>query len=155
MIDTQVSVHDPRSAEVRELLGQHLAFTALHSPPEDVHALDVDALRGPGITFYGLRCDGRLAAVGALRRLSAAHAELKSMHTRAELRGRGLARRLLDALVERAVADGCTRVSLETGTAAAFAPARALYTSAGFRPCGPFGGYRPSPHSTFLSRVVG
>jgi putative acetyltransferase len=42
-------------------------------------------------------------------------------------------------------------LSLETGSMDGFAPARALYASAGFTVCGPFANYQPSPYSTFMS----
>lgn len=149
-----IAPDDPRADDVRALLGRHLAFAAEHSPPEDVHALDVDGLVGGGIAFVSYRVEGRLLAVGAVMRLDADHAELKSMHTVAEARGRGIARLVLDHLVDLARAWGATRVSLETGSMEAFAPARALYAAAGFAECPPFGGYRPSTYSTFMTRAL-
>jgi putative acetyltransferase len=150
----EIGPEDPRSADVVALLERHLAFAAEHSPPEDVHALDVERLTGPGITFVGAREDGVLLGVGAVKRLDDTHAELKSMHTAAEARGRGVARALLSHLVSLAADQGFERVSLETGSMAAFAPARALYAAAGFTPCPPFGDYSPSRHSTFLTRTL-
>ena len=81
---------------------RHLEFANLHSPPEDVHALDVDALRAPTITFFSYRVDGVLLAVGALQQLSADHAELKSMHTARRARGLGIGRAMLDHLIRLA-----------------------------------------------------
>jgi putative acetyltransferase len=124
------------------------------SPPEDVHALDLDGLLDPAVTFFSFRREGELLAVGALKQLDGQHAELKSMHTARAARGRGVARALLEHLVGVARARGCSRVSLETGTQDAFAPARALYAGAGFRPCGPFGSYGPSPSSTFMTLAL-
>ena len=83
--------------------------------------------------------------------LDATHGELKSMHTRAGARGRGVARAVVHHLLGIARERGYRRVSLETGTPDEFAPARALYTNAGFRPCGPFGGYQVSPYNTFMT----
>jgi putative acetyltransferase len=146
-----IAADDPRAPDVRRLLATHLAFGNAHSPPEDVHALDVDALVDPAITFLSYRLDGELLAVGALKDLSDGHGELKSMHTTVAARGRGVGRAMVEHLVALARERGMTRVSLETGTPAPFAPARALYASVGFVPCGPFGGYRLSASSTFLT----
>jgi putative acetyltransferase len=142
---------DPASAEARVLLDAHLALMRVTSPPEDVHALDLAGLLAPEISFFGLRSAGALVAVGAVKRLDASHAELKSMHTAEAARGRGAGRALLEHLVATARSWGCTGLSLETGSTAAFAPARSLYVSAGFVECGPFGDYAPSPHSTFMA----
>jgi putative acetyltransferase len=152
--EVQITVDDPRSDDVRALLQQHLDFANEHTPPEDVHALDVDALVDPAVTFVGLRVDGELLAVGALKQLSDDHAELKSMHTASRARGRGLGATVLDHLVGVARDRGLARVSLETGSMAAFAAARSLYARAGFTPCEAFGDYRPSPSSTFMTLAL-
>jgi putative acetyltransferase len=149
-----IAVDDPGAEDVRALLATHLAFSHQHSPPEDVHALDVDRLRDPAVTFYSYRDGGRLLAVGALRRLDGGHAEVKSMHTASEARGRGIGRALLAHLIAEARARGYRRLSLETGTMAAFAPARALYASAGFVTCEPFGSYFHSPNSTCMTLAL-
>lgn len=147
----KIAIDDPRAADVRELLERHLAFAHTHTPRQDVHALDTDGLLDPAVSFYSFRLDGELLAVGALKELGQRHAELKSMHTAQAARGRGIGRAMLEHLIGLARDRGCVRVSLETGTMAAFAPARALYASAGFVPCGPFGDYRPSPSNTFMT----
>jgi putative acetyltransferase len=147
----EISVDDPRARDVRALLERHLAFTNATSPPEDMHALDVDGLLDPAVTFFSFRRDGELLGVGALKQLDAGHAELKSMHTTAAARGRGIGRAMLAHLVGVARDRGCSRVSLETGSMPAFAPARSLYASAGFIPCEPFASYTPSPNSTFMT----
>lgn len=151
MPDGEIAVDDPRSADIRELLERHLTFAHTHTPPHDVHALDIDGLLDPAVTFYSYRLDGQLLGVGALKQLDLRHAELKSMHTAAEARGRGVGRAILNHLIAVARDRGCRRVSLETGTVAAFTPARSLYASAGFEPCGPFAEYRPSPSNTFMT----
>jgi putative acetyltransferase len=137
---------------VLDLLRAHLAFVALQSPPEDVHALHPEALAEPGVELVAARRSGRLVGVGALQELEPGHGELKSMHTAAQERGTGVARAVLLHLIDRARERGFGRLSLETGTAAAFAPARRLYESAGFSACAPFGAYRESPHSAYYSR---
>jgi putative acetyltransferase len=150
----EISTDDPRAEDVRSLLGRHLAFARLNTPPEDVHALDVDDLIDPAVTFFSFRQNGDLLAVGALKQIGPDHAELKSMHTAESARGRGIGRALVDHLVAVARGRGNRRVSLETGSGSAFAPARSLYAQAGFEPCGPFGDYPPSPNSAFMTRVV-
>ncbi|MBA2516215.1 MAG: GNAT family N-acetyltransferase [Solirubrobacterales bacterium] len=150
----RISIDDPRAPDVRALLERHLAFANSHSPPEDVHALDVDALLDPAVTFFSFRLGDELLGVAALKRLDESHAELKSMHTAQGARGRGIGRAMLDHLIYFARQRRFQRVSLETGAMPAFAPARSLYASAGFRPCEPFGDYRLSRNSTFMALSV-
>ena len=149
-----IAVDDPRAEDVRTLLAAHLAFANEHSPPEDVHALDVDGLVDPAVTFYSVRRGGRLLAIGALRRIDAAHAEVKSMHTVSTARGEGLGSRMLAHLIAEARARGYQRLSLETGTMAAFGPARSLYLAAGFSPCDPFGSYVNNSYSVCMSLAL-
>lgn len=150
----EITVDDPRADDVRALLERHLAFANDHSPPEDVHALDVDALVDPSITFVSYRVDGELLGVGALKDLGGGHGELKSMHTSAAARGRGVGGAIVTHLLGLARERGLTRVCLETGSPDAFAPARSLYARHGFVECGPFGNYGPSEYSTFMAREV-
>lgn len=149
-----IAPEDPRAPDVRALLERHLAFARSNSPPRDVHALDHDGLADPAVTFYALREKGELLAVGALRRLDDRHCEIKSMHTAQEARGRGLGRVMAEHLLAMARERGFERVSLETGTMEAFAPARALYASLGFVLCAPFGDYPESPNSVCLTRAL-
>jgi putative acetyltransferase len=153
-VPDEIAVDDPRASDVRELLERHLEFARSTSPPEDTHALDVDGLLDPAVTFFSFRRAGELLAVGALKRLDRGHAELKSMHTVQAARGLGIGRALLGHLIAVARDRGFERLSLETGSMAAFAPARSLYASAGFQPCEPFGDYRPSRNSTFMTLVL-
>jgi putative acetyltransferase len=149
-----IAVDDPRRDDVRAMLSAHLEFSHAATPPGHVHALDVDALTDPSVTFFSARRAGRagvLVAIGAIRQLDDTHAELKSMHTSRAERGRGLGRAMLTHLLQHAAQSGCSRVSLETGTMDAFAPARALYASAGFAPCEPFGNYTANPHSVCMT----
>lgn len=151
MPDGEISADDPRAADVRALLQRHLEFNRSNTPPEHIHALDVDGLVDPAITFVSFRQGGELLGVGALKQLDGQHAELKSMHTAQAARGRGIGRAILGHLLGLARERGCRQVSLETGAMPEYAPARAMYASAGFRPCGPFGGYRPSPSNSFMT----
>jgi len=147
----EISIDDPRAEDVRELLERHLAFAKSNTPPEDVHALEVDGLLDPALTVFSFRRNGELLAVGALKRLDARHAELKSMHTAQSARRRGIGRAMVEHLLAVARDRGFRRVSLETGSMPVFAPARLLYASVGFRPCEPFADYRPSPNSTCMT----
>lgn len=147
----EIAIDDPRAADVRALLERHLAFANSHSPPEDVHALEVDELLDPTVTFVSFRLAGELLGVAALKQLDRHHGEVKSMHTAGVARRRGVGRAMLEHLIGVARDQGFDRLSLETGSMPAFAPARSLYENAGFRPCAPFGDYRPSPNSTFMT----
>jgi putative acetyltransferase len=149
-----IDADDPRASDVRALLARHLAHARANTEPEEVYALDVDALAEPAVTFFSYREDGKLLGVAALKRLDDVHAEIKSMHTAAEARGKGVGRALLEHLLAVARASGYRRVSLETGAGPAFAAARSLYASAGFTPCPPFGGYAPSPNSACMTLTL-
>ena len=149
--EVKISIDDPRTSDVCGLVERHLAFARSHKPPGDIHALDVAGLLDPAVTCFSCRAGGELLAVGALKRLDRYHAELKSMHTAEAARGHGIGRAMVAHLIATACDRGFRRVSLKTGSQSAFAPARSLYTSVGFTPCGPFGDYRPSRDSTFMT----
>jgi putative acetyltransferase len=149
--DAVIEVDDPRADDVRELLRRHLEFARATTPPEGVFAMDADDLADPSVTFFSYRLDGELLAVGALKQLDSAQAELKSMHTALKARGRGIGRAMVDHLLAVARQRGLGQVSLETGNMAEFAPARSLYSKAGFVLCGPFGDYEANDTSTFMT----
>ncbi len=155
MTGRRIDRDDPRTPDVLALLERHLAFCHQHTPPEDVYALDVSALLDPSVSFFSCREDGALLGVGALKQLDERHAEIKSMHTAAEARGRGVGRDMVRFLVDHARDRGFERISLETGSMDAFAPARALYASTGFAPCERFGEYPDSPTSAFMTLDLG
>jgi putative acetyltransferase len=119
-----------------------------------VHALDLPALRAPGIRFWSAWLGAELAGCGALREHSATHAEIKSMRTARAFRGAGVAQAILSHILGVAREAGYTRLSLETGAQSAFEPARRLYARNGFEPCGPFGDYGPDPNSVFMTRSL-
>jgi putative acetyltransferase len=146
-----IAVEDPRAADIAALLSAHLAFANKHSPPEHVHALDLDGLCVPAITFFTARQDGSLLSVGALKELDRTHAELKSMHTAAAARGQGIGAAMVAHLLSVSRERGYQRVSLETGTPAVFAPAQRLYAAAGFEVCPPFGDYTDNKHSLCMT----
>jgi len=146
-----IAIDDPRADDVRALLDRHLAFCREVTPAGHVHALEPSGLLEPDVALFSARQDGVLLGVAALRRLDGDHAELKSMHTLAAARGRGVGRTLVDHILELAAARGLRRVSLETGTMEAFGPARSLYKKLGFVPCDPFGEYTANPHSVCMT----
>ena len=124
---------------------------ALHSPPESMHALDIEALRQPGITFWTAWENGELLGCGAIKELSPRHGEIKSMRTAAPHLRKGVARGLLNHILEEAKRRRYRRLSLETGSLEAFAPARGLYGGFGFKQCRPFADYVEDPHSVFMT----
>jgi putative acetyltransferase len=146
-----VEADDPRRDDVTALLLEHLDDMRATSPPESIHALDIDALAVPGITFVTARDGDVLLGCGALKELSTDHGEVKSMRTTTAARGRGVAAAVLDWLLAEARARGLKRVSLETGTQDYFAAAHRLYLRHGFIDCGPFGDYTLDPHSRYLT----
>jgi putative acetyltransferase len=150
-IEMHIEVDDLSRNEVVTLLRLHLEAAALESPPESVHALDLDGLKAPDVTFWTAWEGAQLLGCGALKELGPAEGEIKSMHTARAMRGRGVARCLLEHILGEARRRGYRRLSLETGSVAAFAPARALYTSFGFEVCPPFADYRLDPYSVFMT----
>ena len=142
-------------ADVRALLDQHFAEMRADTPHDACHVMTADALDDPAITFLTLRdADGTLAAVGALRTLDPSHGEIKSMRAADAARGTGAGKAMLEALVAEAIAKGMKRVSMETGNSPLFAAANALYESAGFERCGPFGSYKTTPFTHFFTRQL-
>lgn len=146
----------PLQAELVLLMARHQEAMHAETPPESIHMLDPASLAAPGIAFFVMReADGSPVGMGAYKRLGPDHAEIKSMHILAEVRGAGLARKMLDHLMAEIAAEGFARISLETGVQPGFAAARMLYETAGFAECGPFEGYVPDPNSLFMTRHLG
>ncbi len=150
----QIRVDDLSGPEIRALLAEHLQSMHELSPPESVHALDLGGLLKPDITFWTLWNNGVLLGCGALKELNASHGEVKSMRTVSTHRREGVARVMLKHILAEAEKRAYHRLSLETGSAPAFAPARSLYESFGFTYCPPFGDYVDDPNSVFLTRVL-
>lgn len=144
---------DLSGAEVRSLIEEHLRHMASLSPPESTHALDVEKLRQPDVTFFSAWENGELLGIGALKELDGGHGEIKSMRTANGQHRKGVARSLLKRILEEAGHRGYRRVSLETGARSipAFHAAHALYESFGFRECGPFAAYWDDPNSLFMT----
>jgi putative acetyltransferase len=154
VIDGEFGFDDPQSEDVRQLLSRHLAFARAQTPPEDAHALGPDGLLDPSVSFFSFRRAGELLAIGALKEIDPSHAEVKSMHTTEGARRQGVGRAMLEHLLGVARERGYRRVSLETGSMEAFVPARSLYSAAGFTPCEPFGDYRPSRNSAYMTLAL-
>ncbi len=143
---------DLRGTEIAALLHEHVTNMHQISPRESVHALDLEALKAPEITFWSVWQGEELLGCGALKELDPKHGEIKSMRTASRHRRKGVAAAVVTYLLTEAARRGYQRLSLETGATEHFAPARALYARFGFEPCGPFDGYAAHPHSAFMTR---
>jgi putative acetyltransferase len=141
-------------ARVTGLLIHHAETARAETARGSAHALDVEGLRAPGIAVWTIWEGDELLAVGAVKRLTGAHGELKAMHTAQAARRRGAGGAMVAHLIAEARAAGLTRLSLETGSWDYFIPARALYARHGFVPCDPFEGYRADPNSVFLTLTL-
>ncbi|GAA1994866.1 GNAT family N-acetyltransferase [Microbacterium pumilum] len=150
----EIHVDDLSGETTLALITAHLAGMHDTSPPESVHALDIDGLRHPAITFWSAWVDGELAGIGALKRLDAERGELKSMRVDDRFLGRGVGRAILRHIVVHARENGLTSLWLETGSTPEFLPALRLYESEGFVRCGPFEDYSLDPFSVFLTRTL-
>jgi putative acetyltransferase len=149
-----IRIDDLRGEKTIALLEAHRQNMFEHSPPESVHALDLEGLRQPEITFWSAWDGADLLGCGALKELSATQAELKSMRTAAAHLRKGVAAKMLEHIIAVAHSRGYRELLLETGPVAAFAPARALYVRYGFRECPPFAGYVEDPYSVFMSLAL-
>jgi len=150
----EIRVDDLSSPAVIQLLREHLQGMALHSPPESIHALDLDALRQPEITFWAVWQNAELMGCGAIKQLDALHGEIKSMRTASSHLRKGVAGLLMRHILKEAQRRSYRRLSLETGSAEAFTPAHRLYASFGFKACGPFADYVEDPFSVFMTREM-
>ena len=149
-----IRVDDLTSPAIIGLLQEHLHSMTLHSPPESIHALDLDALRKPDITFWSAWQKSELMGCGAIKELDFRHGEIKSMRTVSSHLRQGVAAKLMRHILDEAERRAYERVSLETGSMEAFAPARNLYASYGFTLCGPFADYVEDSYSVFMTRAL-
>ncbi|MEK0317381.1 GNAT family N-acetyltransferase [Cohnella sp. 56] len=150
----EIKLDDLSGPEVRALLEAHLRGMAEDTPPESIHALDLDGLRQPDITFWSVWDGGELMGCGALKDLGEGHGELKSMRTASAHLRKGVAARMLGHIIEEAKVRGYKRLSLETGSPDSFLPARRLYEKFGFVYCGPFADYEDDPYSVFMTLAL-
>lgn len=149
--DIVIAQEDPRSAELRYLFSCHEVEGNEGVPPESNHMLDPAALAVPEVRFFVLRHAKEPVGMGAIKAFAGDAGEVKSMHVLARMRGQGLSRILMQAMIDAAEGAGMHALYLETGTQPVFEAARALYRRLGFVECPPFGEYRPDPNSIFMT----
>ena len=149
--DPLIHQENPTGPDLSLLFARHTADMHIDTPPESIHMMDAGQLAVPQVAFFVLREAGVAQAMGAFKRLSGSHAEIKSMRTPAVQRREGAGRAILNHIISETKMRGYKQLSLETGPASMFASAHKLYKSAGFRPCGPFGDYQLDPHSVFMT----
>lgn len=150
----EIRIDDLTSDVVAALLEEHHGEMQEHSPRESIHALDLQGLRTPDVTFWSAWDDGVLVGCGALKELDSQHGEIKSMRVSYAYRGRGFGAKVLAHILKEAEARGYTRLSLETGSQDAFIPARKMYEQHGFSYCDPFAAYVLDPNSVFMTREM-
>lgn len=150
----EIRVDDLKGPEIAALLEAHLELMRSQSPACSVHALDLDGLRVPEITFWSAWENGELLGCVALKTHNTALGEIKSMHTKKAVRGKGTAAKLLNHLEQEARSKGLTTLSLETGSQDEFEPARALYRKHGYNQCPPFADYWDDPNSYFMTKEL-
>jgi len=150
----KIIIDDLQHPAIHALLNEHLQNMYELSPPESVHALNLQKLRVPEITFWTAWENDLLLGCGALKELDRKHGEIKSMRTPAAFRRKGAGRSILAHIIEVAKERSYERLSLETGTGDAFKPAQKLYESFGFTYCGPFSDYQEDPNSVFMTLLL-
>jgi putative acetyltransferase len=148
----EIKIDDLSGEAVANLLQEHIEDMQSISPPESKHALDLEGLRDPSITFWSVWDGELLAGCGAIKELDATHAELKSMRTASSCKGRGIASMLLQYIIEESQSRGYRSLSLETGSMSYFDAAISLYQKHGFEYCAPFADYKEDPHSVFMTK---
>lgn len=150
----EIRVDDLSGNQVKAMIAEHLAGMFADSPPESVHALDLEGLKKPEVTFWCAWEGEELMGCGAMKELDSQHGELKSMRTASAHLRKGVARNILAHIIEVAKERGYKRLSLETGSMDSFIPARKLYEDFGFSYCGPFADYAPDPNSAFMTKEL-
>ncbi|MQA96048.1 MAG: GNAT family N-acetyltransferase [Streptosporangiales bacterium] len=150
----KIVIDDLSGPEIAAFLGDHIRQMREITPPESKHALGLDGLREPGVTFWTVLDDDTVVGCGAIKEIAPGHAELKSMRTDPTRRRDGIASLLVEHILTEATRMGFTRISLETGSDAFFLPARRLYQKFGFDFCEPFADYTTDPLSVFMTRKL-
>jgi putative acetyltransferase len=148
LIITESGLDDPR---VQALLSHHFRSARAETARGSAHALDVGGLKSADIRFWSAWDGDCVIAIGALKRLSESHGEIKSMHTEQSRRRKGAGSRILQHIIATAREMGLSYLSLETGSWPYFIPAREFYKRNGFVECPPFGSYGPDPNSVFMT----
>jgi putative acetyltransferase len=154
VMSMDIKIDDLTGSEVAALIGQHFQSMALLSPPESTHALNLDGLKKPEITFWSAWEQAELVGCGALKELDGQHGEIKSMRTSSSHLRKGVAKRILEHIIKEAMRRGYQRLSLETGSMDAFEPAKRLYANFGFQYCKPFSDYIEDPNSVFMTKEL-
>ena len=154
MSGLQIRKDDLTGEKITAFLREHLENMHDVTPPESIHALPLEGLRSPAITFWSVWEGDELLGCGALKELDAKTGEVKSMRTALAHRGRGVGSRLLEHIISEAEQRAYDFLNLETGAMPEFAPARALYARYGFETRGPFGDYTDDPNSVFMTKKL-
>ncbi|QKE75264.1 GNAT family N-acetyltransferase [Arthrobacter citreus] len=147
----EIKVDDLKGPEIAGLINEHLQGMTQHSPAESIHALNLEGLKKPEITFWSVWDQDKLVGCGALKELDSLHGEVKSMRTSSAHLRKGVARRMLQHIITEAKNRGYKRLSLETGSMEAFNPAKKLYELTGFKYCRAFADYKEDPNSVFMT----
>lgn len=150
----EIREDDLTGKKIADLLQEHLENMHEITPPESIHALDLEALRSPDITFFSAWEGNELLGCGALKELDSRSGEVKSMRTAKAHRRRGVASKILEHIIKEAERRAYDCLNLETGAFPEFAPARALYARYGFEYRGPFAGYIDDPNSVFMTKKL-
>jgi putative acetyltransferase len=150
----EIREDDLTGSQIAELLREHLASIQEITPPESIHALDLERLRSPEITFWTMWAGEELLGCGALRQLDPTSGEVKSMRTVESYRRQGVAAKMLEHIIAVAKQRTYDRLYAETGSFAEFAPARNLYAKYGFEYCNPFAEYTEDPNSVFMIKKL-
>jgi len=153
-VEPIITIQESLGEELAHLLQAHWLFCTSSTPIEHVYALDASKLFAPDITVFGASVNGEIVGVGALRKLDAEHAELKSMHTLAKSRGHGIGKAMVLHIESFAKNQGFKRISLETGANEPFKPARQLYTSLGYQECEAFGDYVLTEDNSCMTKLI-
>jgi putative acetyltransferase len=153
-VDIEVRRDDLSSEDVQRLIVEHVSDMHGNSPPGHAHALALENLRSPDITFWTAWADGVLCGCGALKELDPATGEVKSMRTRPAFLRRGAGQAILDEIMRTARDRGYARLLLETGTGPTFEPAHAFYRRNGFEWSDPFGDYVATDFNVFMARAL-
>jgi putative acetyltransferase len=149
-----IKIDDLTGIEVANLVNEHLNGMSQQSPPESIHALNLEQLQSPDITFWSAWEGNEIVGCGALKEIDVEHGEIKSMRTSSVHLRKGVAKRMLQHIIEEAKRRGYRKLSLETGSMNSFEPARKLYASYGFNYCQPFSDYTEDPNSVFMEKEL-
>ncbi len=148
---SEITAPDPR---VEQVLQRHHAQMRAQSPEESCHVMTGSELRNSGARLFAAIETDIVLGIGALKPLGAGQVELKSMHTIAEARGKGVGKLILSHLLSISQHLDATDLLLETGSDDNFVAARKLYESFGFDYSPPFGDYVEDPLSVFMHKSL-